>query len=100
MASSVKSLKSHLKQSPLFAASMEAVLCCLSFSLAAEMSLNFAGGIRHGILCRFFLPHGVMECVTQCWYTRLHSLKGFVSPGFSLVALQVQSFNLRVLACL
>lgn len=39
MASSVKSLKSHLKQSPLFAASMEAVLCCLSFSLAAEMSL-------------------------------------------------------------
>lgn len=39
MASSVKSLKSHLKQSPLFAASMEPVLCCLALSLATEMSL-------------------------------------------------------------
>lgn len=39
MASSVKSLRSHLKQSPLFAASMEAVLCFLYFSLATEMSL-------------------------------------------------------------
>lgn len=39
MASSGKSLKSRLKQSPLFAASMEAVLCFLSFSLATKTSL-------------------------------------------------------------
>lgn len=32
MASSVKSLKSHLKHSSLFAASMEAVLCFLFFT--------------------------------------------------------------------
>lgn len=34
-------------------------------------------------------------CDSVSTLTHLCSLKGIVSPGFSVVALQVQSFNLR-----
>lgn len=112
MANSVKSLKSHLKQSPLFAASMEAALLSLYFPLATEMSLDLGSilPVEQFRLCSrvsradVFLPRGVVVCLTSGWSVWVHSalsLKGLcVYWWLSLVALQLQNFKLSVLASL
>lgn len=113
MANSVKSLKSHLKQSPLFAASMEAALVvCLSFLLAAEMSLDPVSVLLvnsvHALFsdmvscAAFFLLRGVAICLTHCWSVLVHSAlfpKGLCvscvfSGGSAVAELQIKGLGL------
>lgn len=83
---------------------MEAVLCFLSFSLTTTMSLALipiflveSGMVPHAGFLSLWCS-GMSDSVSTL--THLCSLKGIVSPGVALVARQVQSFNLKVLACL